>query len=149
MRLKICIQSVEDFEFMATYGDGLGNVNLTELKKLYLELNKDIIVTAVHPPARFGYLKTEGNSVTEFGEKNASDGGWINGGFFVFNRGILTFFNENNESFENDILPKIANAGRLGAYFHTQFWQPMDTLREKLILDQLGAQIKPPWLCFD
>jgi glucose-1-phosphate cytidylyltransferase len=133
---------------MGTYGDGVGNIDISNLVENFERLGKAILITAVHPPARFGYLKLDGELVTEFGEKNPSDAGWINGGFFIVNREILNYFKGDNESFENDILPRLAADGNFAAYRHSGFWQPMDTLREKIMLEELAQQSPPPWLEF-
>jgi glucose-1-phosphate cytidylyltransferase len=147
-RLRVCLETFEDTCFMGTYGDGVGNINIFNLVENFGRLEKAILITAVHPPARFGYLKLEGEFVTEFGEKNPADAGWINGGFFIFNRDILHYFEGENESLENDILPRLAADKNFAAYRHSGFWQPMDTLREKIMLEELAGQSPPPWLEF-
>ena len=131
---------------MATYGDGLGNVNIRELEIQHTSNSKIATVTAVHPPARFGYLKLEGAEVTHFGEKNQSDSGRINGGFFVLEAQCRNFIHSDTDSFESDVLPRIVKAGQLGAFLHDGFWQPMDTLREKQDLEKLAQLDIPPWI---
>lgn len=145
-RIKKCIESFPDELFMATYGDGLGNINLANVIALHNANSGLATVTAVRPPARFGYLKIDGEKVHHFGEKNQSDEGWINGGFFVLDRQVSNFIVGNNEPFETGALPKLATKNLLNAYKHEGFWQPMDTLREKLDLEKLAKLIPAPWL---
>lgn len=147
-RLKICMESFTDPTFMVTYGDGLGNINLRNVRKSFDISQKNLQVTAVHPPARFGYLKLVGNNVIEFGEKKPSDAGWINGGFFILNRETLKYFQGENESFETDVLPRLVENNDFAAFCHDGYWQPMDTLREKEILEEFAKCNPPPWLDF-
>ena len=131
---------------IATYGDGLANVSITKLIKFHESHGKFATVTAVRPPARFGYLKIENNAVTHFGEKNQSDEGWINGGFFVLEPEVFNYIESNVEPFESGALTRLANDLQLMAYHHEGFWQPMDTLREKRELEKYARQPQPPWL---
>ena len=103
-------------------------------------------VTAVRPPARFGYMKIENDAVTHFGEKNQSDEGWINGGFFVLEPTVLNVITSPNEPFESGALTHLAKVSQLMAYQHEGFWQPMDTLREKRELEKYASLPRPPWL---
>ena len=103
-------------------------------------------VTAVRPPARFGYMKIEKNIVTHFGEKNQSDEGWINGGFFVLDPKVVNYVESINEPFETGALVRLASESNLMAYHHKEFWQPMDTLREKRELEKYALLSTPPWL---
>ena len=103
-------------------------------------------LTAVRPPARFGYLVTESGQVTHFGEKNQSDAGWINGGFFVLEPKVSDLVWTYNEPFETGALPRLVNQRNLMAYEHEGFWQPMDTYREKEDLSRLAKEQPPPWL---
>ena len=131
---------------IATYGDGLANVSLTKLIKFHESHGKFATVTAVRPPARFGYMKIANNVVTHFGEKNQSDEGWINGGFFVLEPEVFNYIESNVEPFESGALTRLANDLQLMAYHHEGFWQPMDTLREKRELEKYARYPQPPWL---
>lgn len=131
---------------IATYGDGLANVSITKLIKFHESHGKFATVTAVRPPARFGYMKIENNAVTHFGEKNQSDEGWINGGFFVLEPEVFNYIESNVEPFESGALTRLANDLQLMAYHHEGFWQPMDTLREKRELEKYARHPQPPWL---
>lgn len=103
-------------------------------------------VTAVRPPARFGVLDIEDGFVKHFGEKNQTDSGWINGGFFVIEHKVKDYIEDDSDLFETGPLPKLANKGELLAFQHNGFWKPMDTLREKRELQELAATKIPPWL---
>jgi len=134
---------------IATYGDGLANVSINKLIAFHTAHQKIATVTAVRPPARFGYLKIQNKKVTHFGEKNQSDAGWINGGFFVLEPAILNYINSINEPFEMSPLSNLTLNSELMAYEHDGFWQPMDTLREKIDLEKFAALEVPPWLNFN
>jgi glucose-1-phosphate cytidylyltransferase len=131
---------------IATYGDGLANVSIEKLLDFHTRHGKLATVTAVRPPARFGYMKIEGNTVTHFGEKNQSDEGWINGGFFVLEPQVAVYIKSLDEPFESGALVRLANESNLMAYQHEAFWQPMDTLREKKELERFASLPNPPWL---
>jgi len=131
---------------IATYGDGLANVSVKKLIDFHTRHGKLATVTAVRPPARFGYMKIEGNTVTHFGEKNQSDEGWINGGFFVLEPQVADYVKSLDEPFESGALVRLADESSLMAYHHESFWQPMDTLREKRDLEKLASLNIPPWL---
>jgi glucose-1-phosphate cytidylyltransferase len=133
---------------IATYGDGLANVSIKKLLDFHTRQGKLATVTAVRPPARFGYMKIEGNTVTHFGEKNQSDEGWINGGFFVLEPRVADYVKSLDEPFESGALVRLANESNLMAYHHESFWQPMDTLREKRELERDALLEIPPWLNF-
>jgi glucose-1-phosphate cytidylyltransferase len=133
---------------IATYGDGLANVSIKKLLDFHTRHGKLATVTAVRPPARFGYMKIEGNTVTHFGEKNQSDEGWINGGFFVLEPRVADYVKSLDEPFESGALVRLANESNLMAYHHESFWQPMDTLREKRELERDALLDIPPWLNF-
>ena len=145
-RVKKAIQSQEDQAFFVTYGDGLANIDLDRLLRFHLSHGKIATVSAVRPPARFGHLQIQGDSVVHFGEKNQADEGWINGGFFVFNREIEQFIHANEEALENGALPRLAKIGELMAFHHEGFWKPMDALRDKIELDELAKLTPAPWL---
>ena len=144
-RIKKCIESTGDEAFFATYGDGLANVDLNVLLTQHQSSGQVATVTAVRPPARFGYLHIEGSDVTHFGEKNQSDEGWINGGFFVLNPKVLEQISSDATLWEQEPLQNLAKQGELQAFFHSGFWQPMDTLRDKNHLESLWASGKAPW----
>ena len=133
---------------MATYGDGLANIDLSKLVTFHDKQGKLATVTAVRPPARFGVLKSENGLVVSFGEKRQSDTGWINGGFFVFEPEVKFQIKNIFEPLETGVLPKLVEKVQLSAYEHEGFWQPMDTLREKQILAELSQSVAPPWLDF-
>jgi glucose-1-phosphate cytidylyltransferase len=134
-------------EFLLTYGDGLSDVNLDELIKFHNRHGSLISVTAVRPPARFGVLEiNQEKIVTKFAEKEQSDVGWINGGFFCCNKKILNYISDLKDPFENLPLKRLVKDGQLSAYEHDGWWQPMDTLREKRILENLLISGKAPWL---
>ncbi len=145
-RIKKCMELYPGERILATYGDGLGNIELSKLITFHQSHNKFATLTAVRPPARFGYLGMSNGKVDHFGEKNQSDAGWINGGFFVLEPEVIHFINGLSEPFETGALPKLANEGQLMAHEHFGFWQPMDTLREKNDLERLALNLVPPWL---
>jgi glucose-1-phosphate cytidylyltransferase len=131
---------------IATYGDGLGNINLNQLVHVH-EMNELLgTVTAVRPPARFGVLESSNGVVTHFGEKNQTDSGWINGGFFVLEPDVADFVQDANEPFETGAIPRLVSRNQLAAFHHEGFWQPMDTLREKEDLERLASLGDPPWM---
>jgi glucose-1-phosphate cytidylyltransferase len=121
-------------------------VNLKSLVDFFVEQKSLGVITAVNPPTRFGALKIRDGKVFYFGEKPNDENTWINGGFFVLNRKIASFIEDDNDLFETGALPKLAEMGELSAFKHHGFWKPMDTLREKRELDQFAQQAIPPWL---
>lgn len=144
-RIRMCIQNFPDENFLATYGDGLGNVDIKALVNFHGNHGRLATVTAVHPPARFGVLDIENGSVVHFGEKIQTGSGWINGGFFVLNRQVSEYVLDESEPFETGALPRLAAKRQLMAFEHSGFWQPMDTLREKLDLEKLAKLTPTPW----
>lgn len=145
-RILRCMKANPGETVIATYGDGLANVSIMKLLDFHRSHGKLATVTAVRPPARFGYLDIVGDKVVNFGEKNQSDAGWINGGFFVLQPEVANYITGDFEPFESGALPKLAAEGQLMAYHHESFWQPMDTLREKQDLAKFAEQDPPPWL---
>lgn len=131
--------------FMATYGDGVGNINVKELLAFHKQHGKIATLTAVHPPSRFGAMVIEGNEVKEFLEKPQMAEGWINGGFFVFEPQIFDYLTDDSTVLEREPMERLANDNQLMAYHHSGFWQPMDTLREKQVLEKLWDSGKAPW----
>jgi glucose-1-phosphate cytidylyltransferase len=144
-RIKRMAPWLRDGTFLLTYGDGLSNVNLTELVRTHRRLGKLATVTAVRPPARFGGLVFDDGLVREFTEKAQSGEGWINGGFFVFEPELLDYLDGDHTSLEADCLRRLATEGQLAAYRHEGFWQPMDTLRDKRLLESLWQEGQAPW----
>ena len=145
-RIAQAMNSVPGERVIATYGDGLANVNLKELIQFHESHGKLATVTSVRPPARFGHLHSENGVVTHFGEKNQADAGWINGGYFVLEPEVANYVLSNNEPFESGALPRMVAEKQLMDYQHEGFWQPMDTLREKQDLARLALLAPPPWL---
>ena len=142
LRLK---DQIGDAPFMVTYGDGLSDVHVGRVLEFHRAHGKLATVTAVHPPARFGALELDGNAVTRFSEKPQTKVGWINGGFFVFEPEVLRYIDGPESSLEYDALERIADDGQLMAYQHEGFFQPMDTLREKHLLEELWRGGDAPW----
>jgi len=134
-----------DGTFMATYGDGLGSVDISALLAFHRAHGKLATVTAVRPPARFGDLEMEGDLVRNFAEKPQTHEGWINGGFFVFEPALFDLIEGDQTILEREPLERLAREGQLVAYRHHGFWQPMDTIREKALLESLWASGKAPW----
>lgn len=131
--------------FCFTYGDGLANVDITKLIQFHEKHGKLASITAVQPPGRYGALKLEDDIVTGFIEKPKGDGGWINGGFFVLSPKCIDYIDSDEMQWELDPLNNIASQGDLMAYKHEGFFQPMDTLREKNLLEELWESGNAPW----
>ncbi|WP_047517742.1 glucose-1-phosphate cytidylyltransferase [Methylophilus sp. Q8] len=145
-RLKRVAEYLKDEEsFCFTYGDGLSDVNITELISFHKKHGKLATVTGVQPPGRYGALELNNNEVKGFTEKPKGDGGWINGGFFVLSPRCIDYIEGDCSSWETDPLMNLAKEGQLYAYEHHGFWQPMDTLREKTLLESLWANNEAPW----
>jgi glucose-1-phosphate cytidylyltransferase len=145
-RIAECMKTIPGERVFATYGDGLGNVNLKSLIDFHEHQGKLATVTAVRPPARFGVLESENGVVTRFGEKNQADSGWINGGYFLLEPQVLTYVHALSEPFESGALPRLVEERQLMSFHHNGFWQPMDTLREKQDLEKLAVNNPPAWL---
>jgi glucose-1-phosphate cytidylyltransferase len=145
-RITEVMKTLTEEKVIATYGDGLANISIKKLLEFHASHGKLATVTAVRPPARFGYMKIENNKVTHFGEKQQSDEGWINGGFFVLNSKVVDYVESLHEPFETGALVKLANESNLMAYHHKGYWQPMDTLREKRELEKEASLETPAWL---
>jgi glucose-1-phosphate cytidylyltransferase len=131
--------------FMATYGDGVCNLDLRDLLTFHRAHGRIATVTAVRPPARFGGLTFDGPLVRQFIEKPQIGEGWINGGFLVFEPGVFDYLDGENLSLESDALERLAADGQLVAYRHAGFWQCMDTLRDKRLLESLWQDGQAPW----
>jgi glucose-1-phosphate cytidylyltransferase len=136
----------EESTFMLTYGDGVSNIDITELLKFHKSHGKIATISAVKPSARFGGLKIESGKVTNFKEKPQSGEGYINGGFFVFNKEIFNFIKDDNEMLEHDPLEKLVELNELMAYQHEGYWQCMDTIRDKESLQALWDTDNAYWL---
>ncbi len=131
--------------FFLTYGDGLADVDLKKLLAFHESHGKLATLTAVRPPARFGALQFDGDRIEKFSEKPQTGEGWINGGFFVLEPQVLDYIAGDSTSFERDPLNRLAADGELMAFKHEGFFQPMDTLREKQLLERLWAEGSAPW----
>tara|TARA_B100000989_G_C19528460_1_gene468253 strand:- start:3412 stop:4185 length:774 start_codon:yes stop_codon:yes gene_type:complete len=131
--------------FCFTYGDGLANINISQLVSFHKEKKKKVTLTAVQPPGRYGSLDLDENEVKQFVEKPKGDNGWINGGFFVVDPSILNLIIGDQCSWEEEVLPKLAYQGELNAFKHKGFWLPMDTLRDKNRLNYLWEEKKAAW----
>lgn len=141
-RLKRMSRFLKNQTFLATYGDGLSNVNLHKLVKFH-KLNKKLVtLTAVRPPARFGTIKLRGNKVSYFKEKSSLDEGWINGGFFVMDYKFLKYIKNDRTYLEREPFERLTKKKQLLGYKHNGFWQCMDTLRDKEILEKKIKEIK-------
>lgn len=132
--------------FYMTYGDGLSDINLDLLLKHHQEMNRIATVTAVRPPARFGTIEISNGLVNGFSEKDPQASGWINGGFFCLDKEVENYLMGDDVSFESDPINRIVSENQLSAYEHSGWWQPMDTLREKRILQELWLSGKAPWI---
>ncbi|MGA3026475.1 MAG: glucose-1-phosphate cytidylyltransferase [Bryobacteraceae bacterium] len=145
-RLSRLADSIRDQgTFMATYGDGVADIRISELYEFHRSHGRLATVTAVRPPARFGTMAFSGDRVTEFKEKAQTSEGWINGGFFVFEPEILDYLDGDDTVLEAEPLERLARDGELMAFRHAGFWQCMDTVRDKQRLDALWASGEAPW----
>lgn len=144
-RVKRLQQWIEQGTFMVTYGDGVSNVDIHALLRYHRSHGRIATLTAVRPPARFGALTIEGDAVIEFSEKPQIGEGWINGGFLVFEPAIFEYLSGDEMSLEVDTMQRLAAEGQLAAYCHDGFWQCMDTLRDKRLLESLWDSGKAPW----
>ena len=135
-RLKRLKKIIGNQRFLMTYGDGISNINLKKLLRFHIKNNKLVTLAAVRPPARFGAIKLNGNLVSYFKEKSTLDEGWINGGFFVMEPEFLKFIKGDKTFLEREPLEKLSKKNELIAYKHKNFWQCMDTLRDKKILEE-------------
>ena len=146
-RLKRVRDYIGDEPFCLTYGDGVSNVNIKQLINFHVEQKTLATLTAVQPPGRFGAisLRQDENKIMSFREKTKGDGAWINGGFFILEPGVMDYISDDTTVWEQEPLQKLAHNGMLSAYKHDGFWQPMDTLRDKNVLDELWNSCKAPW----
>ncbi|MBV8762271.1 MAG: glucose-1-phosphate cytidylyltransferase [Deltaproteobacteria bacterium] len=132
--------------FMLTYGDGVTDANIADIVEFHKRHGKIATVLAVRPPSRFGGLEFDGDLVSNFIEKPQIGEGWINGGFMVFEPAVLEYLVDDTTKLEQDVLETLAAKRQLAAYRHTGFWQCMDTLRDKHVLEQLWREGRAPWM---
>ena len=144
-RLKRVKDYIGNETFCMTYGDGVSDVNIKELTEFHKIQKVKATLTTVQPPGRFGAIKIENGKVMQFQEKPLGDGAWINGGFFVLEPEALSYIEKDSTAWEREPVEKMAAQGTLAAYKHTGFWQPMDTLRDKMRLEELWDSGKAPW----
>jgi glucose-1-phosphate cytidylyltransferase len=144
-RIKRLAPYLNNETFMLTWGDGVADVNLRQLMEFHRAHGKLATVTAVRPPARFGRLEMQGDQVSSFTEKPQLGEGWINGAFFVLEPGVMDYIDGDDTQWEREPLERLAADGQLMAYKHTSFWQCMDTLRDKKLLETLWDAGNAPW----
>lgn len=144
-RLRRIRDHLGDEAFCMTYGDGIGDVDITRLIAFHKEHGRWATVSAVRPPSRFGALHIENDVVTRFEEKSRGEVGWINGGFFVLSPQVLDYIEGDQTYWERDPLERLAAESKLMAFRHDGFWHPMDTMRDKLYLEDLWRSGKAPW----
>ncbi len=143
-RLKRVAPYLGDEDFCFTYGDSVGNIDITRLLAFHREQGTLATMTATRPPGRFGIVSLSGNRVTSFQEK-PQEGGWINGGFFVLSPKVIEQIEGDETMWEREPLERLASKGQLSAYAHDGFWSAMDTLRDKIYLESLWERGDPPW----
>jgi glucose-1-phosphate cytidylyltransferase len=148
-RLKRALPYVGDGDFCLTYGDGVADLDIDRLIQFHRAEGTIATVTAVQPSGRFGAMFLDGGRVTEFSEKPPGDDAWINGGFFVLSSRVGSYLEGDDTVWEREPLQRLAHEGQLSAYQHRGFWQPMDTLREKLQLQELWESRRAPWKTWD
>jgi glucose-1-phosphate cytidylyltransferase len=144
-RIKRIAPYLNGDDFCLTYGDGVSDVNITELIAFHRRQKKLATLTAVQPPGRYGAVTLRDHAVTGFLEKPAGDGGWINGGFFVLSQKVIDYIDGDPIAWEQEPMNRLAAEGQLNAFCHGGFWHPMDTLRDKNYLEELWASGKAPW----
>jgi glucose-1-phosphate cytidylyltransferase len=143
------LRDLGDEDFCFTYGDGVADIDIGRLVEFHRKEGTLVTVTAVQPSGRFGSMVLDGSRVGEFSEKPTGDGAWINGGFFVVSPKVASYLEDDDTVWEREPLQRLASEGQLSSYRHTGFWQPMDTLREKLRLDDLWESGRAPWKTWD
>lgn len=148
-RIKRLAPYMGDETFMLTWGDGVSDLNLHDLLAFHKSHGKLATLTAVRPPARYGHLVFDGNRVMQFDEKPQIGEGWINGAFFVLEPGVFDYIEGDHTQWEHEPLEQLAADGQLMAYKHTSFWQCMDTLRERHILETLYQSGHAPWVTWE
>lgn len=144
-RLKRVANYLDKEDFCFTYGDGVGDVNITELIAFHKQQKTLATLTAVQPPGRFGALDLAGSLVRGFQEKPQGDGGWVNGGFFVLSPKVIDYIDSDATTWEREPLQQLATERQLSHFQHRGFWQPMDTLRDKTLLEEHWSSGSAPW----
>ncbi len=144
-RLKRVLPYVAGEDFCLTYGDGVGDVDITALISFHRSEGRHATVTAVQPPGRFAALDLDGSLVREFNEKPPGDGGWMNGGFFVLSPDVGRYIEDDSTVWEQQPMQALARDGQLGSFRHEGFWQAMDTVRDRNQLEQLWSSGHAPW----
>ena len=144
-RIKRVANYIGNEDFCCTYGDGVGDIDITRLVAFHKHHGKLATLTATQPPGRFGALELSGIDILKIQEKPRGDGSWINGGFFVLSPKVLDYIEGDQTLWEKEPLERLALSGQLSAYLHHGFWQPIDTLRDKTHLEELWADRKAPW----
>ena len=144
-RLRRVRDYIGEEDFCFTYGDGVADVDITDTIRFHRNHGKLATLTATQPPGRFGSLSMNADSITSFQEKPDGDGGWINGGFFVLSPKVLDYIDGDSAVWERQPMERLASEGQFAAYRHRGFWQPMDTLRDKMHLEELWAGGHAPW----
>jgi len=144
-RIKRLAPHLDDQPFMLTWGDGVATVDLGALHRFHVEHGKLATLTAARPPARFGHMEMDGDAIQEFSEKPQTGEGWINGAFFVLEPGIFNYIADDDTQWEKEPLEGLAKDGQLMAFKHRGFWQCMDTLRDKKLLEDLWDGGAAPW----
>ena len=144
-RIKRASKYINNERFMLTYGDGVSDVNIKNLLDFHIQNNSKLTMTAIQPAGRFGALDLDANKITDFVEKPAGDGNWINGGFMVCEPEVLNYIEDDSTVFEQEPLKKMASQNVTNAFKHYGFWQCMDTLRDKFLLNQLWEENRAPW----
>jgi glucose-1-phosphate cytidylyltransferase len=144
-RLKRATRFFGDETFCLTYGDCVSDIDIGRLVRAHRSFETLATLTAIQPPGRFGTLTLDHDNVTSFMEKPLGDGGWVNGGFFVVEPAALDYVEGDATVWEREPLQRLAREGKLGAYRHAGYWQNMDTLRDRMVLEQQWASPNPPW----
>ncbi len=144
-RLKRVREHLDDSPFCFTYGDGVGDVDITALVAYHREHGRLATLTATQPPGRFGAINIQGGSVLSFQEKPQGDGSWINGGYFVLDPKVIDYVDGDHTTWEREPMEKLAADDQMRAWNHSGFWQPMDTLRDKKHLEELWESGAAPW----
>jgi len=144
-RLRRVARYLDEEDFCFTYGDGVGDVDVRRLIAFHREQRTIATVTAVQPPGRFGAINLAQSKITSFQEKPQGDGGWISGGFFVLRRSAVDYIEDDATVWEREPMRRLAEEGEMSAFLHTGFWQPMDTLRDKVQLEELWSSARAPW----
>ena len=144
-RLKRVLDYVDGEDFCFTYGDGLSDLDIGALVAFHREQGRMATVTAIQPPGRFGALELDGDRVRAFEEKPRGDGGWTNGGFFVLSPGIGSYIDGDATIWEREPVHRLSREGQLACFRHEGFWQAMDTMRERTILQELWDTGEAPW----